>query len=228
MVDWVSDLYRHNIQFYITPGTIILPFVAKIFDDDGSGGAPGTELFNQNVNTPTQNQWYTVDVSSQDIEFTEGSYYVSWHMTGENQPGMGVDSSAAQIGSRQSWEFTGVWAPFRNAEIQDVMIRTRISEVIVGVKEDPFDLPVQFAMHSAHPNPFNPVTVLGFDLPRDANVHLAVYDVFGRQVATLQNGWMSAGTHEAIFDGQNMSSGIYIYSLIAGDFNATGKIVLMK
>ncbi len=117
-----------DIKYYIAAGSASLPFEAKIHDDDGVNGLPGTELFSQQLLAPTSNQWYTIDLTSQNIEITEGAYYVSWHMTAENSTSIGTDSSYTQIGSRQSWEYTGVWAPFRNAETHDVMIRTSISE----------------------------------------------------------------------------------------------------
>jgi hypothetical protein len=59
-------------------------------------------------------------------------------------------------------------------------------------------------------------------------VTLSVYDVSGRLVGTLVDGWYEIGVHEAIFDGTGLASGIYIYEMSAGSFNATGKMVLMK
>lgn len=89
-------------------------------------------------------------------------------------------------------------------------------------------VPTEFALISAHPNPFNPTTTIGFALPEAALVKLTVYDVSGRVVATLVNGWREAGWHDVTFDGSNLSSGLYIYTLIAGDHTATGKMVMMK
>jgi hypothetical protein len=59
-------------------------------------------------------------------------------------------------------------------------------------------------------------------------VNLAVYDVSGRKVTELINGWRDAGVHEVTFDGSGLASGIYIYRLEAGDFRAQGKLVLVK
>ena len=78
------------------------------------------------------------------------------------------------------------------------------------------------------PNPFNPTTTLSFALPEAARVTLAVYDVGGRQVAELVNGWCQAGSHEVTFNGSNLASGIYVYRLTADNFTASGKMVLMK
>jgi len=78
------------------------------------------------------------------------------------------------------------------------------------------------------PNPFNPTTTISYALPEAGKVNLQVYDITGRQVATLVNGFRNAGIHNVQFDAHGLASGIYIYRLTAGSFNATGKLVLMK
>jgi hypothetical protein len=88
--------------------------------------------------------------------------------------------------------------------------------------------PASFAMVGANPNPFNPATTLSFSLPEVARVTLNVFDVQGRLVATLVNGLREAGQHQVTFDGSNLSSGVYLYTLTAGSYSATGKMVLMK
>ena len=88
-------------------------------------------------------------------------------------------------------------------------------------------LPASYSLMQ-HPNPFNPTTVLSYQLPVAGLVNLAVYDVSGRQVARLVNGWRDAGSHEVTFDGSNLASGIYVYRLTADNFTASGKMVLMK
>ncbi|HEX7344300.1 MAG TPA: T9SS type A sorting domain-containing protein, partial [bacterium] len=78
------------------------------------------------------------------------------------------------------------------------------------------------------PNPFNPTTTIRFEL-RDASfVRLGVYDISGRLVMELANGWREAGVQEVTFDGSKLASGIYVYRIAAGDFSASGKMMLMK
>ena len=81
---------------------------------------------------------------------------------------------------------------------------------------------------SCRPNPFNPKTVLSYQLPVASFVNLTVYDISGRSVATVVDGWREAGSHEATFDGSNLASGIYVYRLEAGNFSAVKKMILMK
>ncbi len=88
--------------------------------------------------------------------------------------------------------------------------------------------PVEYLLYGASPNPFNPTTTLSFALPQAGQVKLSVYNVLGREVATLVNGWRDAGSHNIAFDGTKLASGIYVYRLAASDFHATGKMVLMK
>jgi hypothetical protein len=83
-------------------------------------------------------------------------------------------------------------------------------------------------LHSTLPNPFNPTTTIRFEL-RDASfVRLGVYDISGRLVMELANGWREAGVQEVTFDGSKLASGIYVYRIAAGDFSASGKMMLMK
>ncbi len=86
----------------------------------------------------------------------------------------------------------------------------------------------EFTLLGVYPNPFNPTTVLSYKLQDASFVNLTVYDINGRQVAELVNGWRDMGVHEVTFDGANLSSGVYIYRLEAGDYHASGKMVLMK
>ncbi len=88
--------------------------------------------------------------------------------------------------------------------------------------------PGQFILSSAFPNPFNPVTTIRFELPQAARVTLDVYDVNGRCVATLVEGYRHGGSYEAAFDASDLASGVYVYHLTAGEYTATGKMVLMK
>jgi len=92
----------------------------------------------------------------------------------------------------------------------------------------PAGVPTEFSLTGVYPNPFNPTTTFTFALPEAARVNLTVYDVSGRQVATLVNGWRDAGIHEVTFDASNLTSGVYLYRLSAADFSAVGKMVLMK
>jgi S-formylglutathione hydrolase FrmB len=101
-------------------------------------------------------------------------------------------------------------------------------DIEAWLTEPVFDVPANFALLGAHPNPFNPTTTIGFALSEAARVQLTVYDMQGRKVAEVVNGYRDAGHHEVTFDGANLASGVYVYRLRAGDFSANGKMVLMR
>lgn len=83
-------------------------------------------------------------------------------------------------------------------------------------------------LNQNYPNPFNSMTTLSFALPEGGKVVLNIFDITGSLVATLMNGWREAGVHEVTFDGSGLVSGVYVYKLKAGDFTASGKMVLVK
>ena len=89
-------------------------------------------------------------------------------------------------------------------------------------------IPNYYALNQNYPNPFNPATKITYALPKTGNVHLVVYDILGREVATLVNGVKQAGIHTVDFNASNLASGIYFYSIKAGEFTAVKKMVLVK
>jgi len=90
------------------------------------------------------------------------------------------------------------------------------------------DIPEAFSLRQNYPNPFNPTTSITFDLPVASEVTFDVFDINGRSVGPQSSKLYLAGQHSIVFDGSELSSGIYIYRLKAGEFTGTGKMVLLK
>jgi hypothetical protein len=95
------------------------------------------------------------------------------------------------------------------------------------------DIPIVYKVHQNHPNPFNPVTTLQYDLPEDGFVNITVYDMMGRQINTLVSGQQNAGYKSIQWNatnntGQPVSAGVYLYSIEAGEFRQVRKMVLLK
>ncbi len=102
------------------------------------------------------------------------------------------------------------------------------STTISDVKELPNSLPSDFSLDQNYPNPFNPTTSISFNLPSASNVSLKVYDMLGQEVAIVLNQFMNAGRFEVKFDASNLPTGIYTYSLSAGNFQSVKKMMLIK
>ncbi len=94
-------------------------------------------------------------------------------------------------------------------------------------------IPLKYYLHQNYPNPFNPVTTLRYDLPQDAMVNIIIYDLMGKSIKSLVNSNQSAGYRSIQWDatnntGQPVSAGLYLYSIQAGDYTQTKKMVLLK
>ena len=89
-------------------------------------------------------------------------------------------------------------------------------------------LPEVYVIHPAFPNPFNPVTIISYELLFDGDVSLVIYDMLGEKVKELVRGYNPAGVHDIIWDATGESSGIYFIGLTARNFVGTQKLVLLK
>jgi hypothetical protein len=107
----------------------------------------------------------------------------------------------------------------------------------IGIHPIGNEVPNKYQLHQNYPNPFNPVTKVKFDIPKSSLVKLVVYDLLGREVATLVNEELKAGTYEADWDASGFATGVYFYQLVVGentnnggtnDFVETKKMVLIK
>jgi len=117
---------------------------------------------------------------------------------------------------------------------------TNFSSVPVSVKDDMVSSPSEFMLSQNYPNPFNPITTIIYSIPNTtlsgvegSRVQLKIYDVLGKEIATLVNEEKTAGSYEIEFnshsgEGRNLTSGVYFYTLRAGSFVRTKKMVLIK
>lgn len=99
----------------------------------------------------------------------------------------------------------------------------------VSVEKIAFELPAEFFLAQNYPNPFNPTTQIKFGITKTSNVELKVFDILGKEVAVLINNQnLTAGSYNVKFDASNLSSGIYIYKLTAGNQTVSKKMQLIK
>ncbi len=99
---------------------------------------------------------------------------------------------------------------------------------IIGIQLASSHIPQTFALPQNYPNPFNPVTKIKFDIPNQSVAKIIIYDLLGREVATLVNEQLKPGTYEVDWDGTGFASGVYFYSLVTNDFVETKRMVLIK
>jgi len=90
------------------------------------------------------------------------------------------------------------------------------------------DLPIFFQLEQNYPNPFNPTTTIRYAIPQRIHVTLSVYNSLGQLVATLVNETKDAGYHDVRFDASGLASGVYFYRLMAGDYLATKRLLLIR
>jgi hypothetical protein len=119
------------------------------------------------------------------------------------------DNATADIGSLRSWCLTIEY---------DLATNTGNNTSLVN----------SYKLHQNYPNPFNPTTKIKFDIPKQNFVSLKIYDISGREVASLINGERSSGSYEVEFDGSYLASGTYFYKIQSGDFVEVKKMVLLK
>jgi endo-1,4-beta-xylanase len=109
-------------------------------------------------------------------------------------------------------------------------LRTYLDTVDVTISSiaESNQIPLEFYLSNNYPNPFNPSTTINFDLPKNCNVKLVVYDVMGRKVSEILKANMNAGHHNVTYNASKLSSGLYYYRLEAGEFVSVKKMMLIK
>jgi Secretion system C-terminal sorting domain/Right handed beta helix region len=99
---------------------------------------------------------------------------------------------------------------------------------LTAIKQTPKIIPASFVLNQNYPNPFNPSTKITYSVAQTGYISLNVYNVLGQKVATLFSGIQKAGQHITTFDGANLSSGVYFYTLKGDGFSSVKKMVLLK
>jgi Leucine-rich repeat (LRR) protein len=104
----------------------------------------------------------------------------------------------------------------------------QVTLVVSNIVDQEMPIPKQFMLQQNYPNPFNPQTTIAFSLPQATHIRLELFDLLGRKVAVLLDEFRKAGHHSIIVKGKNLSSGIYVYQLSAGNYNQVRRMVLLR
>jgi len=103
-----------------------------------------------------------------------------------------------------------------------------LDTVVTDISEIINSLPNAYALYQNYPNPFNPTTTIRYSLPSSQHVVLIIYDIRGREVATMVNELQAAGNYKIKFDAIKLSSGLYFYKITAGSFIKVRKMMLIR
>jgi hypothetical protein len=150
-------------------------------------------------------------------------HYQRWPILGINAGTPEVDAQPTtfdgEIAKFKNWILTRL--TWLDANMPGKDIQTTGVQGAVAIPKD-------FVLFQNYPNPFNPTTVINYFLPVAGHVVVKVYDMLGREVATLVNEQKPAGSYHVAFDARLLSSGVYFYSLQSKSFKDTKEMVLIK
>jgi uncharacterized repeat protein (TIGR02543 family) len=231
-----SDLtrYRAYVQFDVSSvtgnvlGAVLKMRVRPIGLPDGKGIKAGVYAVSTDTWTETALNWSTapvagalldsVTVSTVGMEYSwDVGTYVAREIAGDKKVSVMVKEYAA-MDKR---------IDFERREDGKGPLLTIMTDTPTGVEKDEM-VPTHYALHQNYPNPFNPETSIGFDLPTEGWISLKVYDVLGKEVATLVEQQMQHGMHRVQWNASAIPSGVYVCQLKAGTFASTIKVLLMK
>lgn len=127
--------------------------------------------------------------------------------------------------STAGWDFINIWAidPAKNDGYPYLPQQPSTTPV-----ENTKTIPSNFFLSQNYPNPFNPSTQIKFGVPKNGIVSLKIYDILGREITTLVDGYRKAGNYRISFNASALASGIYFYKITTGNFTETKKMILMK
>ena len=176
--------------------------------------------------SPFDYDWYALNPDLEDPEWESmPSYYED-----DND----IEFELDDLNEEFDWELEPGDYFLLKVIVEDDEEETEIDSIEVGISSQPSpkraakQLPKDFKLEQNYPNPFNPVTTINFKLPKASNVTLVIYNIQGREVARLVDGYMQAGYRSITWDASTVSSGIYIYRLQAGEFSDTKRMLLIK
>jgi len=183
--------------------------------DDGTNGdeTAGDGIFSVNITFPQ----YT----SFRIQYKYGINY------GDADNNQGGNDNENGVGADHFIELTADMASAKVENVFGVMGDHELTDIVTGI-EMVDQLPTGYELSQNYPNPFNPSTSIKFQLKDQQNVSLKIYNMLGQEVTTLLNETMNAGVYEVSFDASNLSSGMYIYTITAGQFTDSKKMTLLK
>jgi hypothetical protein len=180
--------------------------------------------------SPHASKWFIWDINSDEMIAMFGA---PWYDTGDGDPKpRAVTSSVPQIyleNQAMSMRPSGAFISGNSIFISDIQLNcvqeVRWSQTDIS---GPAANPSAFGLYANYPNPFNPATIIPFDLENTEHITIEVRSLSGRKIRTLYNGFMEAGRHHLLFDAQGLPSGTYLYTLNTPSFSISRKMTLIR
>ncbi|MDI6804869.1 MAG: S8/S53 family peptidase, partial [Bacteroidota bacterium] len=208
--------FAYTIHRHVYPLSVSISGPNTVYHADPKGRAPNCYSWTANISGGAPPYMYT------------------WY---KNDAGVGTSSSYSECFSWNGYSGASYQFTLR-VNVVDAISQTATASLVVtaynsGGGLEPIAqyiqvLPEEFNITQNHPNPFNPVTTIRYELPEVSNVVLKIFDILGKEVATLVNGVQDAGYKEIVFDASRLTSGVYLYKLQAGSYTNVKKMVLMR
>ena len=201
----------------------------EIWSDNN--GLPGTKLGSTaayNASNLLPFSWNYIDLTGTNAIVTNGNnYHLVAYFTSGSQTGIFVD--AGNPNSRSSY-FNGVsWTIKSNFNFRMRVIAASNENSLTSIKTPKLaGVPNQYELDQNYPNPFNPSTTIKYSIEKAGSVTLKIYDILGREIKTLVNEEEPAGNYIVRFNADNLSSGIYFYSIHSGNFVQSKKMIVLK
>ncbi|MBL0108722.1 MAG: T9SS type A sorting domain-containing protein [Ignavibacteria bacterium] len=201
-VNWDADTrLTNNSAASRTPSVTVSGQAVHVVWDDRRGGASGEIYYKRSTDAGVSwiaDTQLTVNIASQN-------------------PSVSVSGTAVYV----------VWKDYRDGN-WEIYSKQNPTGNPVGIININSEIPNEFSLGQNYPNPFNPATKIKFELRNNSFTNLVIYDGLGREVETIVNEQLNAGSYEADWNASNFPSGVYFYKLTTGDFSKTNKMLLIK
>lgn len=223
---------RDEFSGFGTPDTVLRGIRAESFDIHPVTKYlwVGAGSLNDVPDAPyTPQTWYAFDYATLGTESEEPLDSIRWvagawnpDFTGEFDGGR---PRALDFDAEGTVAYVGV---FSGGDTPYDLQKFTTSQVFTSIDDKVNEIPEGFKLGQNYPNPFNPTTNINYSIDQAGLVTLKVYDITGREVATLVNKRENAGDHSVTFDATNLASGVYIYTLQANGIRLTNRMTLIK